>query len=91
MRFENTDQTAQKKQKILDRQKAYRKVFVSKDAALKAVMADLKRFCRAENSCFDPDPRIHAVLEGRREVFLRIEQHLNYDPDALFEIYENGG
>ena len=40
------------------------------------VLADLARFCRANESTFHPDPRVHAVLEGRREVWLRIQKYL---------------
>lgn len=53
----------------------------------KNVLADLATFCRANESAFHPDPRIHAVLEGRREVFLRIQQHLKLSDEELFEIY----
>lgn len=51
------------------------------------VLIDLAKFCRANASCFDPDPRLHAVLEGRREVFLRITQHLNLTTDQLVSLY----
>lgn len=78
------------KEHLQQRQRAYQKVFLSKDPANKAILEDLKYFCRAENTCFDPDPRIHAVLEGRREVFLRIEQHLKYDIERLFSLYKEG-
>lgn len=40
------------------------------------VLADLAKFCRAGESTFHPDPRVHAVLEGRREVWLRIQKYL---------------
>jgi hypothetical protein len=40
------------------------------------VLADLAKFCRANESTFHPDPRIHAVLEGRREVWLRIQKYM---------------
>lgn len=40
------------------------------------VLADLARFCRAGESTFHPDARVHAVLEGRREVWLRIQKYL---------------
>lgn len=52
-----------------------------------AVLIDLAKFCRAERSCFDPDPRIHAVLEGRREVFIRITNHLRLNEKQLYAIY----
>ena len=51
------------------------------------VRIDLARFCRAFTTCFDADPRIHAVLEGRREVFLRMQQHWDLTPAQLAEIY----
>ena len=54
------------------------------------VLVDLAKFCRASESCFHSDPRIHAVLEGRREVWLRIARHLNLNSQQLFVIY-NGG
>lgn len=40
--------------------------------AARGVLAELHGFCRANASTFDPDPRTHALLEGRREVWLRI-------------------
>lgn len=54
------------------------------------VLQDLAKFCRANETTFDADPRIHAVLEGRREVWLRIQQHLNLSPSQLYTLY-NGG
>ena len=50
-----------------------------------AVLADLSRFCRATESTFHPDARIHAVLEGRREVWLRIRAYLDLDDETLLE------
>jgi len=75
---------------LLDRQRAYRKVFAldgseSQTNAVKLVLKDLTRFCRANESCFDSDPRIHAALEGRREVYLRIKQHTDLDQQTLWE------
>lgn len=63
------------------RKRAYQLVFASN--AGKIVLEDLAQFCRAEASCFDPDPRINAALEGRREVWLRICAHLNRNPTEL--------
>ena len=50
------------------------------------VLADLARFCRANQTCFDPDPRIHGVMEGRREVWLRIQSHLNLSDEELWKL-----
>ena len=52
----------------------------------KLVLQDLAKFCRANETCFDADPRLHAVLEGRREVFLRIVNHLKMTPEELFNL-----
>jgi|688.fasta_scaffold636488_2 hypothetical protein len=51
------------------------------------VLADLAKFCRANQSTFHSDPRVHAVAEGRREVWLRISQHLNLTDDQLWRMY----
>lgn len=48
------------------------------------VLADLAKFCRAQESTFHPDARVHAVAEGRREVWLRIQQHLQLSDDDLW-------
>lgn len=72
---------------LLDRQRAYRKVFGGKDKATKQVFEDLKYFCRADVSCFHEDPRMHAVLEGRREVILRIGHHLDLNTDDMLNTY----
>lgn len=70
------------------RQRAYQLVFGSELA--KTVLEDLAKFCRAEQTTFDPDPRIHAVLEGRREVWLRIQDHLKKNLETLLAQYSKG-
>lgn len=67
------------------RKRAYQLVFQGE--AGKLVLADLAEFCRAEQSCFDADPRLHAVAEGRREVWLRICAHLNRNPVELNQMF----
>lgn len=57
----------------------------------KKVLADLAAFCRAAESTYAPDARLHAVLEGRREVWLRIQNHLQLSPDDLYGLLTNGG
>jgi hypothetical protein len=53
-----------------------------------AVLADLKRFCHAETPTFDIDARVHAMREGRREVWLRIQQFLALRDDQIANIRE---
>lgn len=69
---------------LRQRKRAYQLVFRSPAGA--EVLEDLARFCRASETCFDPDPRIHAALEGRREVWLRIQEYLNLTPEQLAAI-----
>lgn len=76
---------------LLDRKRAYNFTFDKGDRANRAVLEDLARFCRANKSTFSEDPRAHAVLEGRREVWLRIQNHLRLTPDELWELYEKRG
>lgn len=66
------------------RKRAYEAAFGAKDSVLRR---DFEKFCRANASCFNPDPRLHAVLEGRREVWLRIAQHLDNTPEELAALY----
>ena len=51
------------------------------------VLKDLARFCRAHKSTFHEDARLHAMAEGRREVWLRIQNHLKLSPDDLWALY----
>jgi len=51
------------------------------------VLTDLARFCRANQTTFHEDARLHAVAEGRREVWLRIANHLHMAPDQLWALY----
>jgi len=54
------------------------------------VLTDLSGFCRAHVSTFHADARLHALAEGRREVWLRIANHLNLTDDQLFELATHG-
>lgn len=77
---------AKTKQQVLDLQAAYKQVFNLESEAVKTVLEDLAKFCRANETCFNADPRIHAVLEGRREVFLRLMEQVKLTPDHYWEI-----
>lgn len=54
------------------------------------VLDDLAGFCRAERTCWAEDARLHALLEGRRETYLRIQEHLQLTPEQLLVLYSNG-
>jgi len=67
------------------RRTAYLRCFTSPPGEV--VLADLAKFCRATEPTFHPDPRVSAQLDGRREVFLRIQQHLRLTDDQLWKLY----
>lgn len=69
-----------------ERKKAYQ--LSLKSPAGQLVCQDLADFCRANETCVVPgDEHLTWVLEGRREVWLRIQQHLNLTPDQLATLY----
>lgn len=70
---------------LAQRRTAYIRTFDTPFGA--EVLADLAKFCRAQESTFHPDARVHAVAEGRREVWLRIAQHLNLSENDLWRAF----
>lgn len=73
------------KRLLFQRQRAYQTVFNSPVG--EAVLADLAKFCRAHQSTFHADPRVAAQLDGRREVWLRITQHMKLTQEQLWRLY----
>lgn len=67
------------------RRNAYCKTFLTPYGD--EVLADLAKFCRAHQTTFHQDARAHAVAEGRREVWLRIQQHLQLSDKDIWAIY----
>lgn len=65
--------------------RAYRDLFRSPTGQL--ILEDLAKFCRANKTCFHQDARMHAVAEGRREVWLRIAKFINLNLDELFRLH----
>lgn len=70
-----------------ERKRSYQLVFSQTNLAAQAVLKDLARVCRANQTCFDPDPRTHAFNEGKRAMWLRIQQHLNLPETVLYDLY----
>jgi hypothetical protein len=69
------------------RQAAYRKTFESPEG--RKVLADLRRFCRATLPTADVN-NVHTtyLLEGRREVWCRIQAHLNLTDEDVYRLIE---
>lgn len=72
---------------IFGRAFAYNHVFKKENAFAQVVLRDLAKFCRAYETTFSADPRIHAAMEGRREVWLRIQEHLQLTPDHIYDLH----
>ena len=77
------EQISQTIDRLSDRKKEYQGI-------PQGVLDDLRGFCRADRSCWDPDARVHAAMEGRREVWLRIQQHLDLTPEEMLVFFSNG-
>ena len=75
------DRFAHLKAFIMGRQTAYRRAF--NGAPGEVVLQDLAKFCRANESTHHEDTHLTAIANGRREVWLRIQQHLKMSPDDL--------
>jgi hypothetical protein len=80
----NADRT---KEFLLHRTRAYRRIFLEHGDDTQMVLSDLAKFCRAHESTFHPDPHVAARLDGRREAFLRISQHLNLTNEQLWQLF----
>ena len=66
---------------------SYCLTFGEKDPNAKAVLKDLAKFCRANDTTFLVDERASAVLEGRREVWLRIQNYLNLSVEEIYDLH----
>lgn len=76
------------KRLLFARRYQYQRVFAGPNA--EAVLADLAVFCRAGESTFHDNERVQSKLDGRREVWLRIQHHLQLTETQLWQLY-NGG
>lgn len=75
---------------IRQRKQGYAHTFKEEDRFARIVLADLARFCRANETTFHQDQRMNDVLTGRRKVFLRIAEHLGMTEGELFDRYVKG-
>lgn len=70
------------------RSHAYKMAFQSEYG--QRVLADLKRFCYANQPTADPDnEKVTYIREGRREVWLRIMAYLNLTEAQIHSMEEN--
>lgn len=74
---------------LKQRQLAYQRVFLGHGGDTNKVLDDLAKFCRANESTFHIEHSASDRLDGRREVWLRIQQHLRLNDESLWELYGN--
>lgn len=70
------------------RKRAYREIVLGPPGtASHEFLTDIAKFCRAFETTWSEDARHHARLEGRREVWLRIQQHIHLEPEQMAALY----
>jgi len=69
------------------RRRSYQRLFFLGNLDAAAVLADLAKFCRAHESTAHQDSYAAARLDGRREVWLRIQTHLQLTDEQLWRLY----
>lgn len=73
---------------LRQRRAAYAQTF--NNEAGKKVLADLRRFCRATTPTADvSNVNQTYLLEGRREVWLRILSHINLSDEDVVQLIED--
>jgi len=75
---------------LFGRQKAYQRTFMLENRDSAAVLEDLAKFCRAHESTFHSLDGMSERLDGRREVWLRIQQHIQLTDEQLWKLYHKG-
>ena len=69
------------------RRLAYHHVFNKDNRYTREVLVDLAKFCRAHTSTFNEDPRVQSNLDGRREVWLRIQENLELSIEEIYALH----
>ena len=68
------------------RQQNYLITFNKESPTACEVLRDLADFCRANETTHGPDIYDCKILEGRRQVWLRINEYLNLSTEELWEL-----
>ena len=76
---------------LMRRQEAYQRVFKGSpmNGDLEIVLRDLRDFTRGETTAWHMDERVHALMTGRQEVWIRIMDHTRLPFDALYLKYNS--
>jgi hypothetical protein len=70
---------------------AYKRLFNLDNRDAEVVLSDLRQFCRPTGSIFSNDPLEMALMEGRRQVFLRIEEMTALERQDIYHLTEDIG
>lgn len=70
---------------LRSRAQNYRTTFLNPSG--EDVLRDLAKFCRAHESTFHQYAPVSDKLDGRREVWLRIQSHLRLTDEQLWKMY----
>lgn len=65
-------------------QRAYQLAFATPDG--KRVLLDLIAYCHGRRSTFDPNDRVHAFNDGKRDVLMRIGEFTNLSLDEIYKL-----
>lgn len=74
---------------LKQRQLSYRRLLAGSASPddVKIVLEDLERFCRGNSTTYDENARTHALLTGRQEVWMRMQDCVRLDPDEYVRRY----
>ncbi len=64
--------------------RAYCVAFGSPDG--KRVLMDLIAYCHGRKTTFDPNDRVHAFNDGKREVLMRIAEFTNLSLEEIYQL-----
>ncbi len=82
------DTVSKIKELFRSRKLSYQMTFQKSSPYAQHVLRDLAKFCRAHDSTFTTDDRTTYMLEGRREVWLRLQNHLNLTLDEIYDLHQ---
>jgi hypothetical protein len=82
------EQLAQLQKNIRDNAEHYKRLFSGPDGQY--VLKDLEKRCFVNRSTYDPDEKKMAINEGRRSIFVHINNLVNKDVETLLDELKEG-
>lgn len=72
--------------RLREKKKSYQSLFGPKGLLESEAMMDLAWFCYAFRTTKEPGTDM-LINEGRRQVWMRIQEYLNLEPDEIVQLY----